>query len=225
MLRAPGEARNTAIAAMSSGALARPIGIRASASACSSATVMPRSAARAAALRAPSSVRVTPGQIALTLILWRPSCWAAIFVKAMTGALARGIGGIRRAGITPPGDRSDVDDPPAAPVDLILPDHLARGALQAEKDTLGVDPVDAVPIRFGQVHDLRVAGDPGVVDDDVEPAELGDGARDHRVDARHIAAIGLDGDRPPGIARRLIGRPLRGGEVDISSRNRRSGLG
>jgi hypothetical protein len=45
MLRAAGETRKTAIAAMSSGWLARPIGMRASASALSSATVMPRSAA------------------------------------------------------------------------------------------------------------------------------------------------------------------------------------
>jgi hypothetical protein len=70
MLRAPGEARNTAIAAMSFGRLARPIGMCASCSACNSATVIPR----ATALRAPSSVRMTPGQIALTLMLWRPSC-------------------------------------------------------------------------------------------------------------------------------------------------------
>src|SRR6266481_2666395 len=46
MLRAPGEARKTAIAAMSSGVLARRIGISASCAACISATVMPRSAAR-----------------------------------------------------------------------------------------------------------------------------------------------------------------------------------
>jgi hypothetical protein len=30
---------------------------------------------------------------------------------------------------------------------LILPDHLAGGARQAEKHTLGVDPLNAVPIR------------------------------------------------------------------------------
>ena len=57
------------------------------------------------------------------------------------------------------------------PVSALL-DHLARGALQAEEHALGVDPVDAVPIRLGQIHDVGVAGDAGIVDDDVEPAEL-----------------------------------------------------
>ena len=108
---------------------------------------------------------------------------------------------------------------------LDLPDHLARGALQAEEHALGVDPVDAVPIRLGQVHDLRIARDAGIVDDDVEPAELGDGARDHRIDARDIAAIGLDRDRPPRIAGRLVRRPLRRGKVDVGGRDSGAGFG
>jgi len=41
----------------------------------------------------------------------------------------------------------------------------------------------------------------------------------------NIAAVGLDRDRPPGIAGRLSRRPLRRGEVDIRSRHRRTGLG
>ena len=69
MLRAPGEARNTAIAAMSSGVLARPIGMPASCSACiSSIGDAARRRRGPTALRWPSSVRVTPGQIALTLM-------------------------------------------------------------------------------------------------------------------------------------------------------------
>ena len=36
----------------------------------------------------------------------------------------------------------------------VLLDHLAGGALQAEEHALGVDPVDAVPIRLGQIHDV-----------------------------------------------------------------------
>jgi len=63
------------------------------------------------------------------------------------------------------------------------------------------------------------------VDDDVEPAELGSGARDHCVDARDIAAIGPEGDRPPRIAGRLAGRALHRGEVDVGSRHVGAGLG
>ena len=110
------------------------------------------------------------------------------------------------------------------PAAAALVDHLARGALQAEKHAFGVDPVDAVPIRLGQIHDLRIARDPGIIDDHVEPAEFGDGARDHRVDTRDIAAIGLDRDRPPHIAGRLVGRPPRRGQVDIGGRHRGAGL-
>ena len=43
--------------------------------------------ARPSAFRAPSSVRVTPGQMALTLMLKRPSCCAAILVSEMTAPL------------------------------------------------------------------------------------------------------------------------------------------
>src|SRR5690348_18093621 len=53
-----------------------------------------------------------------------------------------------RSDIAAARDRGDIDDPPAG----LLRDHLARGALEAEEDALGVDPVDAVPIRLGQVH-------------------------------------------------------------------------
>ena len=97
--------------------------------------------------------------------------------------------------------------------------HLARGALQAEEHALGVDPVDAVPIRLGQVHDVGVAGHPGIVDDDVEAAQFGDRARDHRIDARDIAAIGLDRNRPPHIPGRVVGGPLRRGKVDVGGRD------
>ena len=85
--------------------------------------------------------------------------------------------------------------------------------------------MDAVPIRLGQVHDYGIAGDAGIVDDDVEPAELGDGARDHRVDAGDIAAIGLDRDRPPVVAGRFDRGPVRRGAVDIGGRDGGAGFG
>ena len=68
MTRAPSEAKQIAIVATSSGAFARAKGIRASVSACSSSAVMPHSAARAAALRASTPVRVTLGGFASMLM-------------------------------------------------------------------------------------------------------------------------------------------------------------
>ena len=84
--------------------------------------------------------------------------------------------------------------------------------------------MDTVPIRLGQ-HDFGIAGHAGIVDDDVEPAEFDDGAKDHRVDAGNIAAIGLDRDRPPAVAGRFGGGPVRGGPVDVGRRDGRPGCG
>ena len=58
---------------------------------------------------------------------------------------------------------------------------ICRAPLQAEEDALGVDPVDAVPIFLGQVHDVGGPGHAGIVDDDVELAVFGDDGVDHRV--------------------------------------------
>src|SRR5581483_5353240 len=119
------------------------------------------------------------------------------------GALAGGVGGVGGARIAAAADRGHVDDAPAAAVLFVLLDHFAGGALQAEEHALGVDPVDAVPIRLGQIHDVGIAGDAGVVDEDVEAAEFGDGAGDHRVDRGDVAAIG--GDRQGAVAADRLG--------------------
>jgi hypothetical protein len=44
-------------------------------------------------------------------------------------------------------------------------------------------------------------------------------------DARDIAAIGLDRDRPPRIAGRLVGGSLRRGKVDVGDRHSGSDFG
>src|SRR5947199_2957805 len=149
MLRAPGEARNTAIAAMSSGVLARRIGMPASCSAKSCSTVMPRSAARdrvPGAELGPRDARADGIDVDVE---------AAELLRRHLGqrdnrSLARRISGIRGAGVTAAADRGDVDDPAAAAIGLELANHLAGGALQAEEDALGINPMDAVPIRLGQ---------------------------------------------------------------------------
>src|SRR5262249_42925451 len=87
MFRAPGEARNTAIAAMSSGSFARPMGIAWVRRRSISSRLTPSSWARTRRLASERAVRVTPGQMAFTLMLWVPSCCAAILVRLITAPL------------------------------------------------------------------------------------------------------------------------------------------
>ena len=103
--------------------------------------------------------------------------------------------------------------------------HLAGGALQAEEHALGVDPVDAVPIGLGQVHDVGVAGDPGIVDDDVEPAQFGDRARDHPIDAGDIAAIGFDRQGAMLVGCQRPGHFLHQRAVDVDRHHDGAGFG
>src|SRR5262245_27746254 len=69
ILRAPGEARNTASAATSSGSFGRPSGIAALRRFSISSTVTPSEAARTRRLASESALSVVPGQIAFTLML------------------------------------------------------------------------------------------------------------------------------------------------------------
>src|SRR5262249_41803452 len=81
---APGDARNTASAATSSGSLGRPSGIAAFRRRFISSTLTPSARARASTLASESALVVVPGQIALTLMPWAASCSAAMRVRLMT---------------------------------------------------------------------------------------------------------------------------------------------
>jgi len=63
------------------------INIASTAAARASAVLTARFFAVTSRLRSTSGVIVKPGQIALTLILCRPSCWAAVLVSAITAPL------------------------------------------------------------------------------------------------------------------------------------------
>ncbi len=80
-------------------------------------------------------------------------------------ALRGAIGGVAAGAADKPHDRADVDDRAAAGLC-----HLLGGELGAEKDAGLVDRDDPVPaVEPVRVAD-RTAGNPGVVDQDVEPA-------------------------------------------------------
>ena len=71
-----------------------------------------------------------------------------------------------------------------------------------QEDRLDVDRHDPVPLLLRRLDDIGAANDPRRVDDDVEPAERGDGRLDQP------AAVGLNGH----VAVDRDGTPARGGD-------------
>ena len=70
--------------------------------------------------------------------------------------------------------RRDVDDPAAA----ALLDHLLRGDLRAEERALEIDREHLFVLGLGRVEHRRARFDAGVVDHDVDAAELFHGRGD-----------------------------------------------
>src|SRR5262249_30713125 len=76
-----------------------------------------------------------------------------------------------------------------------LLDHLPRCDLRAEKCALEVYRHDPVVLRLGRVQHGGTRFDAGVVDHDVEPAELVDCRGDELLEIGELAHVGLDADR------------------------------
>ena len=96
---------------------------------------------------------------------------------------------------------------------MILPppfgNHVARGGLRQEEHRLQVHVEHRIPVGLGEVDGVGAADDAGVVDQDVQPAELAHGFAD---DARVVglgAEIGIHPDGAP--AQRLDGGERFGG--------------
>ena len=68
--------------------------------------------------------------------------------------------------------------------------------LSAVEGALQVDRQHPVVLLFGRVEDRGPGLDAGVVDHDVNPAELLDGGVDQALEVIHLADVGLDADRP-----------------------------
>src|ERR1051326_2503826 len=130
MLRALGDARNTVIAAMSSGVLARRIGMPAS---CSAKKLLDRDAAGGGARDGVAGAELGPrdaGANGIDVDVEPAELLRRHLGQRDDRSLARRISGIGCAGVTAAADRGDVHDAAAAALGLELADHLAGGALQ-----------------------------------------------------------------------------------------------
>jgi hypothetical protein len=89
-----------------------------------------------------------------------------------------------------------------------------------------VDVDDQVPVLVGHLEQQVVAGDAGVVDQDVDAAELLDDPGDRGVDRGGVADVGADADvlLVPGRGE-LRGRRRGSRLVEVEDRDRRALLG
>ncbi|MHC2413494.1 hypothetical protein ACVJGC_006085 [Bradyrhizobium diazoefficiens] len=123
--------------------------------------------------------------------------------------------------------RGHVDDDPAA----ALRDHLPGSRLHAEEGAFQIDADDFVEFLFGDLEDVPVAGDAGIVDHDVEPAELLHGGRNELVDVGALGDVaddGAQGIRPPKLGGRrgeALGINVRDHDLDaVVQESLRAGL-
>ena len=126
-----------------------------------------------------------PGAIAFTRMPMGASSLAADLSHPDHGGLGRPVNDL--AGV-PVGadDRRDVDDrarPSAA--------HEPGGGLHVADQRDRVDREGVVDARLGDHPQQRVVKDPGVVDEDVEPAIRREDIPEHRLDRLRVALIGV----------------------------------
>ncbi len=94
--------------------------------------------------------------------------------------------------------RGDIDDPPPAPRD-----HQRQRRFRGVKRRREVDRDDRVPALFREVDDRRDMLDPGIVDEDVDGAELAHRLGDETTDLHRLGHVGRRGrSRAPHAARR-----------------------
>ena len=71
-------------------------------------------------------------------------------------------------------------------------DHGPGGGLGAEEGALQVGVEDGIPIRFGNFQGWGAASDAGVVDQDVEPTQVGGGPPNGGVDGLHRLYVHIE---------------------------------
>src|SRR5215831_9629208 len=125
-----------------------------------------------------------------------------------------------RAATAAGGDRAVAAEEQDAPV-AILDHWLDQRARQVERAVKNYTP-DQLPIRIGRFNERLVRPDRGIVDQDVDPAELGQGPGGQRLDLGLFADIGENRDRLypqiPGLTRDGLRLLLIGARVDHDMR-------
>jgi hypothetical protein len=112
------------------------------------------------------------------------------------------------------GNRRDVHDVSGA-----ARDHVRQHQLQAVVHTLEVDGLHLVPLLFGHSQERLTGVDAGIIDQNVDLAELLDGGIDCRSDLRGVADIAGEVLGP--ASRRAYGlghRPISAG-IPIQQKN------
>ena len=107
-------------------------------------------------------------------------------------------------------DRRHVDDDPAT----ALRDHLFRCGLHTEECALQVDRNDLVEILFGNLEQILIPCDAGIVDHDVDPAKLLYCGRHGTIDIGAFCNIRLDRSHLIGSAE-FGCRPCQTGGIDV----------
>src|ERR1700738_3136721 len=118
------------------------------------------------------------------------------------------------------GNRAVADEEQNAPV--AIPDHwLDQRARQVERAVKNHTP-DQLPIRIGRFSERLVRPDRSIVDQDVDPAELGQRPGGQRLDLGLFADVGENRDRLdpqiPGLTRDGLSLLLIGARVDHDMR-------
>src|SRR5580700_1877129 len=101
---------------------------------------------------------------------------------------------------------------------VLVLDHRADGRLRAVECAIEDDPPDVLPVLYRHLGEGLVGPDRGIVDQNVDAAELGHRLRHHRVDLIFLGDVGYDGERldPPvaGFTRDGVGFNPVGARVD-----------
>ncbi len=119
------------------------------------------------------------------------------------GLRRRVVGLARLAGLAR--HARDVDDAPGA-----RPEHRPQDRLRRVEGAEEVHLEHGAPLVEAHPHDQVVAGDAGVVDQDVEPAEGLDRARDERGSRLRVRHVALDPEAAPAQRLHVAAGRLRG---------------
>ncbi len=137
------------------------------------------------------SVVMKPGATTLTVMLRLASSRARVLVKSDQAGFARGVIGLACIAARPATEAILMMRPAA------LPDHGAHDALDEIEGALEVGVDDDVPILLAHAHGQAVAGETGVVDQNIDAPEVGEDSFAER--GRRLSVGDIDRVGPGGV--------------------------